>query len=211
MGGRAAVLAWGCSSWSSLSSGAVSRSVDRRAGRRRSAVILRGVVGLVARPVLFLDVDGPLIPFGAPEGYPGAAARQRALSGRAVESVHPLLGRVDPDHGRRLSALPCELVWASTWGREANAVVAPLLGLPALPVVEWPDRDEDGWLHWKTRCLVEWAAGRPFVWVDDEISELDRAWVGVEHPGPALLHRVDPRRGLVESDFATIADWLAGL
>ena len=34
---------------------------------------------------------------------------------------------------------------------------------------------EDRWLGlcWKTRPLVEWAAGRPFAWVDDEITGAD--------------------------------------
>lgn len=43
---------------------------------------------------------------------------------------------------------------------------------PELPVVDWPDEseaDEPAALHWKTRALVDWAAGRPFAWVDDEI------------------------------------------
>jgi hypothetical protein len=75
---------------------------------------------------------------------------------------------------------------------DANDVIAPLLGLPALAVVDWPESDEDGPLHWKTRVLVSWAAGRSFVWVNDEITAVDRAWVAAHHQGPALLQRVDP-------------------
>jgi hypothetical protein len=94
---------------------------------------------------------------------------------------------------------------------DANDVIAPLLGLPALPVVDWPDSDQDGRLHWKTRDLVEWAAGRSFVWVDDEITAADRAWVSAHHHGQALLHRVDPGQGLTDDDFTVIGDWLAEL
>ncbi len=47
-----------------------------------------------------------------------------------------------------------------------------------------------------------------FVWVDDEISHVDQQWVSTHHPGPALLHRVDPRRGLTEHDFTAIERWL---
>jgi hypothetical protein len=38
--------------------------------------------------------------------------------------------------------------------------ISPLLGLPVLPVVVWPDGPEptDG-RHWKTATLVAWAAG----------------------------------------------------
>ncbi len=52
------------------------------------------------------------------------------------------------------------------------------------------------------------ATSRPFVWVDDEITGTDRDWISAHHPGPALLHRVDPRWGLTDSDYAAIDAWL---
>ena len=82
-------------------------------------------------------------------------------------------------------------MWATAWEHEANEVVAPWLGLPELPVVEFPPAEEDDLrvgLHFKTRALVGWAAGRPFAWVDDEITGTDREWVRARHPGSALLH-----------------------
>lgn len=149
------------------------------------------------RPLLFLDVDGPLIPFGSPAG---AAV--------PVDGDNPLLARLDPGVGARLTALGCDLVWATTWGEEANEAVAPRIGLPGLPVLDLPDtggREGPRGLHWKTRPLVEWADGRPFLWVDDEISAMDRQWVAAAHPGPYLLHRVDPAEGLTDGDFTTLA------
>ncbi|WP_306338357.1 hypothetical protein [Streptomyces sp. KL118A] len=97
------------------------------------------------RPLLFLDVDGPLIPFGAPpqelpDGYPTYPA-------------------------------------------------GPAMGEAAEP----SDADERGGLHWKTRTLVAHAAGRAIAWVDDEITEADRAWTAAHHPGRTLLHRVAAR------------------
>lgn len=65
-----------------------------------------------------------------------------------------------------------------------------------------------GPLHWKTRTLVDTAAGRPFVWLDDEITGRDRDWVAAHHPGPALLHRVDAGAGLTAADFADVGAWL---
>jgi len=157
------------------------------------------------RPLLFLDVDGPLLPFGAPpEQYPTYGAADS----------NPLLARLDPHHGPRLTALGYDLVWATTWVHEANESIAPRLGLPPSAVVTWPepttaedDHDERNGLHWKTRTLVTWAANRPFAWVDDEITPADRAWVAAHHRGPALLHRVDPRRGLTDTDYATLGEW----
>ncbi|MGW4908547.1 HAD domain-containing protein [Streptomyces sp. NPDC004270] len=157
--------------------------------------------------LLFLDIDGPLIPFGAPEGhtYPVHETAHAA-------PANPLLTRIDPALGPRLAALGCQLVWATTWMDDANTTVAPWLGLPPLPVVRWPDEDEPpALLHWKTRPLVEWAGERPFIWIDDEITEADRAWVATHHPGPALLHRVAHEFGLTDADFRAVETWLTGL
>ncbi|MCM6778839.1 hypothetical protein NDR87_35735 [Nocardia sp. CDC159] len=153
-------------------------------------------------PLLFLDVDGPLLPFG-----PGRE------SSPLPSDSNPLLDRLDPGLGPLLLALRCELVWATTWMHDANRAIGASLGLPVLPVLQWPDADDDrvdAWfgLHWKTRPVVERAAGRPFLWIDDEITDNDRDWVAAHHPGRALLHRVDPRLGLRPSDFPRFAAWL---
>jgi hypothetical protein len=89
-------------------------------------------------------------------------------------------------------------------------VIAPRLGLPDLPVVEWPDTDDQPapGLHWKTMFPHRRAAGRPFVWLDDELTDADRRWVAAHHPAPALLHRVDPYLGLTAADFAQVRRWL---
>lgn len=159
----------------------------------------------VDRPLLFLDVDGPLIPFG------GQARREAGPSHTA--GSNPLAARLDPALGRLLTGLDCELVWATTWMHEANVSVGPVLGLPRLTVMEWPDSPDDhvdDWfgLHWKTRALVDRAAGRSFIWIDDEISDRDREWVSAHHTGRALLYRVDPRIGLQPNDFHALAAWL---
>lgn len=165
------------------------------------------MTGRTERPLLFLDVDGPLLPFGegpAPEGRDTAPDSH--------------LARLTGEVGRRLAALPCDLVWATTWEDAANAEIAPRIGLPRLPVVHWPEPSgeherEDGWfgLCWKTRTLVAWAAGRPFAWVDDEITGADRDWVRAHHSGRALLHHVKPFRGLAGEDFAALGHWLRAL
>ncbi|MCP3820973.1 hypothetical protein NLX86_23615 [Streptomyces sp. A3M-1-3] len=174
------------------------------------------------RPLLLLDVDGPLNPYAA--YLPG-------MRGYTTHRLHPanwlarqtpgsrrhrrgLRVRLHPGHGARLTALPYELAWATTWMHQANDMIGPVIGLTGdLPVIEWPElfaRDPDG-LYWKTRPLLEWAAGRPFAWVDDMITDLDTTHVTAHHDAPALLLRIHPRRGLREADFMALEHWAGQL
>jgi hypothetical protein len=169
----------------------------------------------VVRPLIFVDVDGVLIPFRPRPSAPRGRRAGDIHGGAGVDDIsgNPLLDRLDPNDGRRLLDLPGDLVWASTWAADANEVIAPRIGLTSLPVVDWPGDDEDDQrlgtgLHWKTVALSRWAAGRAFVWLDDELTDADRNWIAAHHAQPALLHRVDPRSGLTEADLAAVAEWL---
>jgi HAD domain in Swiss Army Knife RNA repair proteins len=179
---------------------------DPPGGSRRGAIV-RPMTDRTRRPLLFLDVDGPLLPFG---GSPLPRPRE-------IVAV-PHLARLRLEAGPRLARLPCTLVWATSWLEDANTEIAPRLGLPDLPVVTWPEptgdhHREDHWLGlcWKTRALVNWAAGCPFAWVDDEITDADRDWVSAHHCGSALLRTIDASRGLTDEDFAALDAWLRGL
>jgi hypothetical protein len=157
-------------------------------------------------PILFLDVDGTLLPFGG-SGMPPAPGPPEAWTA----SSNPWLARVDRALGPLLAELACDLMWATAWMDDANAVIAPLLGLPRLRVADLPAYDGDHGadnLQWKTKALVRVAAGRPFVWVDDVIGSADRRWIEAEHPGRALLHKVDSAVGLTSADLPQIATWL---
>ncbi|MFI1826054.1 hypothetical protein ACH41E_06300 [Streptomyces sp. NPDC020412] len=173
------------------------------------------------RPLLFLDVDGPLNPYAAkperrPEGYTtlrvprsgGNPPAQAALSSHR----RPLRVWLNPEHGRALLRLDYELCWASTWMDQANRWIAPVLGLPELPFVDFGDtlfQERPDGVHWKTEPLLRYAGGRAFAWVDDEQSDRDDAYVTAHHRAPALLHHVNPRIGLREDDFDALADFAA--
>ncbi|MEV0181479.1 hypothetical protein AB0I54_19580 [Streptomyces sp. NPDC050625] len=162
----------------------------------------------MSRPLLFLDVDGPLNPYAAqperrPEGY---TTIRVAVDGRTLRVW------LNPGHGPALLRLGYDLCWATTWMDAANRYIAPVVGLPELPYVDFgsglfarrPDE-----VHWKTEAIVAYAQGRPFAWVDDEQSPADTTYVTTHHPGPALLHHVNPRIGLREADFTALAEFAA--
>ncbi|MEU1349891.1 HAD domain-containing protein [Streptomyces sp. NPDC005776] len=168
------------------------------------------------KPLLLIDIDGPLNPYAAltrrraPRGYTRHRMRP---TGWTEGPALPVL--LNPEHGGELLALAgrYELIWATTWKDEANEWIGPRLGLPALPYIDWPQMHgspPDG-TYWKTRYIVEYAAGRPFAWIDDEITERDRAWVAEHGAGrESLLLPIDPRVGLERADFDALAAWADG-
>ncbi|WP_406210779.1 hypothetical protein OG331_46120 [Streptomyces sp. NBC_01017] len=171
------------------------------------------------RPLLFLDVDGPLNPYAAkpekrPDGYitlrvPQESGTPREPGGHSVRR-RPLRVWLNPEHGQALLRLDYELCWATTWMDDANRWIAPVLGLPELPFVEFGDallQERPDGVHWKTGPLVDYANGRSFAWVDDEQSDLDEGYVTAHHRSPGLLHHVNPRIGLRDDDFRTLADF----
>ncbi|MFF5025555.1 hypothetical protein ACFY2J_15190 [Streptomyces collinus] len=174
------------------------------------------------QPLLFLDVDGPLNPYAAkPERRPDGYTTLRVPRSDAYEDDRGLSSRrrplrvwLNPEHGRSLLQLGFELCWATTWMDGANRWIAPVLGLPELPFVDFGDvllQERPDGVHWKTPTLVDYAGGRPFAWVDDEQSELDQTYVIAHHQGPGFLHHVNPRIGLRENDFRTLADFARSL
>jgi hypothetical protein len=139
----------------------------------------------VNRPLLFLDVDGPLNPYAAqrerrPDGYTTLRVPWADVTDGEPGALRRRTLRVwlRPDHGEALLGLGYELCWATTWMGGANRWIAPVLGLPALPFVDFGEalfRERPDGVHWKTGPLVDHADGRPFAWVDDEQGEPDHA------------------------------------
>ncbi|MER8187805.1 HAD domain-containing protein [Kitasatospora sp. NPDC094015] len=149
----------------------------------------------VPRPLLYLDVDGVLNPL---RPHPDAGFDSHELLGYTV-----LLAPAHGDWLREL-AVRYDLVWATTWEEEANARIAPLLGLPPLPVVRLtgyvprPDDPKvpllDLFSGRKWAPIVRHAQGRPFAWLDDIIPGSLRRRAVLRRD--RLLLRIDPEHGL---------------
>ncbi len=174
------------------------------------------------RPLLFLDVDGPLNPYvarsGPPEGYITVEVPQEDRA--ATEPSWPRFRErprrvwLNPAHGRALLGLGYDLCWATTWMSEANSIIGPVVGLPELPYVDFAGdlfRERQDGIHWKSAPLPAYADGRPFAWVDDEQNEVDHVYVAARHAAPALLHDVDPGVGLRDEDLAVLRKFAASL
>ena len=167
------------------------------------------------KPLLLIDVDGPLNPYAAkaqrrPEGYSTHRMRPTGWT-----DGRPLRVWLNHGHGAELLALAehYELVWATTWKGEANEWIGPHLGLPELPFIDWPQmhgRAPRG-TFWKTQYILQYAPGRPFAWIDDDITRFDHEYVEQNHLAAALLLRIDERIGLTRPDFDALANWAAAL
>jgi HAD domain in Swiss Army Knife RNA repair proteins len=155
----------------------------------------------VARPLLFLDVDGVLNPFpDCPEGY-------------AEHDLFP-----EDDEPVRLAAIHTgwleelagafDVVWASGWGEDANRVLAPILGLPELPLVDLPPIPFEP--HEKVPGIAAFAADRPAAWVDDNITSEARAWAA-RRSAPTLLVDVVSAVGLARPAVDELLAWAAAL
>lgn len=161
------------------------------------------------RPLLLIDVDGPLNPY--------AASNNQLRKGKQFRMYKLLEYRVwlSRWHGEELLKLAdaFELTWCTTWSHHANTMIGPKIGLPDLPVVEFAEVrpwSDDG-TYFKTHEVVEYAAKRPFVWLDDEIDVPDFQYVGEHHDAPAKLIQIDPRTGLTQTHFDSVASWATAL
>lgn len=165
----------------------------------------------MSRPLLFLDVDGPLNPYAAPggtrpEGYVTVGVPE--AGGEWGRRVRPLQVWLRPGDGAALLGLGH---FVDGGGQSVDRAGAGVAGAAVRRLRGGVVPGAAGRVHWKCEPLVRYAAGRPFAWVDDEQGAADHACVAAEHGGRALLHHVNPRAGLREADFAGLAGFARSL
>jgi hypothetical protein len=135
----------------------------------------------VERPLLFLDVDGVLLPVGPgrPPGYePARAGPFPVFVSPALRAAAPALVDAFDVH------------WVTSWNHDANVEVGPLFGLPHLPVLELPGH------YGKLEAVRTFAPDhRRMAWAEDRLEP--EAWAWAEgRPSGTLLVAPDRRRGL---------------
>lgn len=156
----------------------------------------------MARPLLLLDIDGVLNPYGAshpPHGY---------TDHQLFPSEEPV--RVNPVHGAWITEAGTVLqpAWASSWNDTANQLLAPLLHIAPLPVVAMPpspfDPDE------KVALIAAYAQQRPAAWIDDLLTPQAHTWAA-DRAAPTLLIRAEPMIGLTRESIDHVIAWATAL
>lgn len=180
------------------------------------------------KPLLLIDVDGPLNPFNASNrkaeafGYRAYQTNPLTEDGRYWKDAfgYTLKVRLKREHGEELLKLAdvFELVWATAWEHDANVWIAPKIGLPELPVIEFkkllakfPEPPEPG-LHWKAAAILAYATAfdRPFAWLDDEVGGKEGMYFFQWHKHPFLAMNIDATTGLTANHFKELREWAEG-
>jgi len=154
-------------------------------------------------PVLLLDVDGVLNPDKHPRAViPPGFTKHRLRPGGERYKVY-----LSEGHGPRLLSTGADLVWATTWEHHANHLISPRVGLPQdLPVIEWDrsGQSRDHGAFWKTPQVLAWLEqhhpGRPWIWIDDDISDEDVAICAGGSAAAHLLLSPEPGTGMTDDD-----------
>lgn len=151
------------------------------------------------KPLLLLDVDGPLNPYQQitrRSFIPPKRRKDDEVFDWTVHQMHPrgwedadlrvLLSDSMAPHFERIQRV-FDVVWATAWEDDANKWIAPHVGLPTLPVIHWPaerakavrlgSRGYRG--SWKTNFIAEWLDLNG--WYYSETGVLERLpWVWVD-------------------------------
>ena len=144
------------------------------------------------RPLLLIDVDGVLL-----------VVRSSLTDDDEAIDDEPTL---HPEAGAWLRELAevFDLAWATTWEDLANRVIAPSLGIAALPAIEF-----DMARHLPTPKLpsvIAWVGDRPCAWIDDDLHHDADTWAA-GRAVPTLLVHADMTVGMERRHVDQLLAW----
>lgn len=164
------------------------------------------------RPLLLLDVDGVL---NAINGSQNAKLYQiKVITTSGYFTVKVRLRRELNDWLFELTDhfVP---VWCTMWNEEANDSLAPLLGLPDLPVLhcEYSLAGRIDKCHDKITWIETQVGDRAFAWVDDEITARDLNWATIrnEKVAPTKFMPIVETSGLQRYHVDRLIKWANSL
>lgn len=150
------------------------------------------------KPLLLLDVDGVLAPFGMatkPTSYEQHTLETEFLGDHKVW--------LNPAHGQWLASLEdvVDLAWCTGWEDEAPRLLGPMLNIKPAPVVRFRERDVIDLPLNKLPAVTDFVSDRAVVWIDDNHSGRETAWAK-DREAPTLLITPNHNVGLSQEHIA---------
>ncbi|MFF4598878.1 hypothetical protein [Amycolatopsis sp. NPDC001319] len=149
-----------------------------------------------SRPIAVVEVDGVLA-----LDDPKVPVVETVVHTYGHRWARPISIPVGASAVLRQLAEEFDVVWASSWSHNAHPALREVLDLPAEP---WPFLPVQ---FRKLGAIRAYAAGRPWVWIDDAIHDLGH----LPDPPDGLLVPVDAGEGIVSVDPVALREQLARL
>lgn len=154
------------------------------------------------RPLLILDLDGVISPYGTEtqDGLQLARVGGYRLLYRpdVIEALNEI---------RREGVI--DLRWSTSWGNTARTHVAPTLGLADFPLLDTLDQTNTMDASPKLDAIRRHIdTGRRFAWIDDDLTPPQQCRLKAAYRSDCLLLRPSPTVGVATADIAVVRDFL---